>query len=48
LDPVKVLEELLDMIDVDRLAPAISLNRDRTIAAIAAQFDIPLTGSADQ
>ena len=48
LDPVRFLEELLDMVDVDRLAPALQYSRGRIEDAIAAQFDIPKSGSEDQ
>lgn len=48
LDPVKVLEELLDMIDVDRLAPALQFSRGRIEDAIAAQFDVPKAGSSSE
>jgi hypothetical protein len=48
LDPVKMLEELLDMVDVDRLAPALQYSRGRIEDAIAAQFDIPKSGGEEQ
>lgn len=47
LDPVRMFTELLDMIDPERLAPALQYSRGRIEDAIAAQFDIPKSGSND-